>query len=66
VFVDISATGHTLAEWMSRLADEGLIVTTVGGRVRMLTHVDVDERDIDTALAAWRRVAAELAAPVHR
>lgn len=63
VFADISATGHTLAEWVSRLADEGLIVTTVGGRVRMLTHVDVDERDIDAALGAWRRAAAEFAAP---
>jgi threonine aldolase len=66
VFVDISGTGHPLAEWMSRLADDGILVTTVGGRVRMLTHVDVDERDIDTALAAWRRVAAELAAPDGR
>lgn len=66
VFVDISATGHTLAEWMSRLADQGLIVTTVGGRVRMLTHIDVGERDIDAALAAWQRVAAELATPLHR
>jgi threonine aldolase len=63
VFVDISGTGHSLAEWMSRLAGEGVIVTTVGGRVRMLTHVDVDERDIDTALAVWRRVAKELRTP---
>jgi threonine aldolase len=63
VFADISATGHSLAEWMSRLAGEGLIVTTVGGRVRMLTHVDVGERDIDTALGAWRRVATGFGVP---
>jgi hypothetical protein len=28
--------------------------------VRMLTHADVTARDIETALAAWRRVAADL------
>jgi threonine aldolase len=65
VFVDISRTGRPLGEWMSRLADEGILVTTVGGRVRMLTHVDVDERDIDAALAAWRRAAAEFGAASH-
>jgi hypothetical protein len=25
----------------------------------MLTHLDVDARDVDTALGAWRKVAAE-------
>ena len=30
------------------------------GRLRMLTHADVTARDIDTALAAWRRAAADL------
>jgi hypothetical protein len=33
-------------------------VTIVAGRVRMLTHLDVNDKDIDTALAAWRKVAA--------
>jgi hypothetical protein len=27
--------------------------------VRMVTHLDVDARDVDTALGAWRTVAAE-------
>jgi hypothetical protein len=30
----------------------------------MLTHADVTAADIDTALDAWRKVAAELAGPV--
>jgi hypothetical protein len=34
----------------------------VTGRLRMVTHVDVTERDVDAALAAWRRVAAGLGA----
>jgi hypothetical protein len=35
----------------------------VAGRLRMLTHTDVTTADIDTALAAWRKVAAELTGP---
>ena len=60
VFADVAGPGHPVADWVAALAAEGVLVTTVGGRLRMLTHVDVTERDIDTALAAWRRVAAEL------
>jgi threonine aldolase len=56
VFVDVSGTGGSLSAWVSALAAEGVLVTTVGGRVRMLTHLDIAAADVDTALAAWRRV----------
>jgi threonine aldolase len=59
VFVDVAGTGPSLDAWVARLADEGVLVTIVDGRVRMLTHLDVDAGDIDTALGAWRTVAAE-------
>jgi len=59
VFVDVADAGHPLDAWVSRLADEGVLVTIVAGQVRMLTHLDVDARDVDTALGAWRKVAAE-------
>jgi threonine aldolase len=59
VFVDVAGTGHSLAAWAGRLAEEGLLVTIVAGRVRMVTHLDVDAHDVDTALGAWRKVAAE-------
>jgi threonine aldolase len=58
VFVDVSGTGHSAGEWAGRLAQEGLLVTTVGGRVRMLTHVGIEAADIQAALAAWQRAAA--------
>jgi len=58
VFVDVTGTGRTAAQWRARLAADGLLVTTMAGRVRMLTHVDVGPRDIQAALAAWRRAAA--------
>ena len=57
-FVDVAGTGQPLQAWVGRLAEEGVLVTIVAGRVRMLTHLDVDERDVDVALAAWRKVAA--------
>ena len=41
---------------IERLREEGILVTFVAGKVRMLTHVDVGARDIDAALDAWRRV----------
>ncbi len=62
VFVDVSGTGQPLAAWEARLASEGVLVTIVAGKIRMLTHLDVSSRDIDTALGAWRRVAAEFGA----
>jgi threonine aldolase len=60
VFVDVSSSGHSPREWEQRLAAHRVRVTLVAGRVRMLTHADVTAQDIETALAAWSRVAAEL------
>jgi threonine aldolase len=60
VFADVAVTGHPLAGWVAALAAEGVLVTTVGGRVRMLTHVDITASDVDAALAAWRRAAAKM------
>lgn len=62
VFVDVSRTGRPLADWVAGLARAGVLVTTVAGKVRMLTHRDVATADIDTALTAWRDVAAQLVA----
>jgi len=30
----------------------------VSGKVRMVTHVDISDHDIGTAIAAWRKLAA--------
>jgi threonine aldolase len=57
VFVDPSALGMSAAETVDRLRDEGVLATIVAGKVRMLTHVDVSEADIETAIGAWRRIA---------
>jgi threonine aldolase len=59
VFADVSDTGRSAPEWRERLAAEGVLVTMIGDRIRMLTHVDVSGDDIDAALAAWGRAAKE-------
>ncbi len=60
VFADVAATGYGDAAWHAALAAEGLLVTMVGGRIRMLTHVGVGRSDIEAAIAAWRRAAKAL------
>jgi threonine aldolase len=60
VFADVASPSHPLAAWMDALAAEGVLVTTVGGRVRMLTHVGITAADVDAALAAWQRAATRL------
>jgi len=61
VFADISATGHSLTDWVAALASHGVLVTMVDGRIRMLTHRDVTTAGIQAALHAWRDVVTELA-----
>lgn len=60
VFVDVAGTGHGEREWQQRLAASGVLVTMIPPRVRMLTHCDITPGDVDTALRAWRAVAADL------
>jgi threonine aldolase len=57
VFVDVSGTGRDATQWRERLAAEGVLVTMIGDRIRMLTHVGVDTGDVQAALAAWRNAA---------
>jgi threonine aldolase len=58
VFVDVAGTGRDAYGWKGRLAAEGLLVSVVGPRVRMLTHRDVGRGEVEAALGIWRRVAA--------
>jgi len=57
VFVSVDASNRTAARWAHALADEGLLVTMIGNRIRMLTHVGVSAADIQAAVSAWRRAA---------
>ncbi len=57
VYLDPGVVGLDALEAVGRLKEEGVGATIVGNRVRMVTHVDVDDDGIETALAVWRRVA---------
>ncbi len=57
LFIDVSGTARRAVEWRDLLADEGLLVTMIGNRIRMLTHVGIGPEEIQAALAAWRRAA---------
>ncbi len=59
VFVDTEAVGLPMLETIERLAALGVGVTHSGGKIRMVTHLDVDDAGIGVALDAWRELAAE-------
>jgi threonine aldolase len=63
VFADVTSTGRDARQWARLLAAEGVLVTTNGNRVRMLTHVGIGAADIAAALAGWRRAAAIAGSP---
>ena len=55
LFVDVSGTIRSASQWRELLAAEGLLVTMISGRIRMVTHVGIGPDEIQAALAAWRR-----------
>ncbi len=57
VFADTGAVGLDTLEAIGRLRDLGVGATYVSDKVRMVTHVDITDDDVETALAAWRAVA---------
>jgi threonine aldolase len=60
LLVDTEAVGLPLLETIERLAAMGIGVTHSGGKIRMVTHLDVDDAGIEAALEAWRGIVAEM------
>jgi threonine aldolase len=60
VFVDTQAVGLGALETIERLRALG-VGATFTGKVRMVTHLDVDDEGIGLALDAWHTVAADAA-----
>jgi threonine aldolase len=63
VFVDVEAAGLPLYGTLDRLAALGVGATHSAGKVRLVTHLDVDDAGIGVALDAWRELAAERGVP---
>ncbi|MGZ5352894.1 MAG: threonine aldolase family protein [Actinomycetota bacterium] len=58
VFVDTEPVGITPLEAVRRLEGEGVGSTFVSGKVRLVTHVNIADEDVETAIAAWKAVVA--------
>jgi threonine aldolase len=58
VFVDTESVGMDQVETILRLREEGVGATPEAGKVRMVTHLDISDEDVELAISAWRRVAA--------
>jgi len=59
VFVDTEAVGLPILDTIERLAALGVGATHGAGKVRMVTHVDVDDEGLAFALEAWETIAKE-------
>jgi threonine aldolase len=59
VYFQVDDTGIDAPAFSKRLmAKHGVRIGALGGRLRAVTHLDVDDADIETAIAAVRAVAA--------
>ena len=57
VFVDTEGVGLPMLEVLERLKVLGIGATHTAGKVRMVTHLDIDDDDVELALEAWRSLA---------
>ncbi len=57
IIFDGSGTGRTPAQVRDAMKKEGVLMNAVSPtQIRLLTHLDVSRKDIDTALKAFRKV----------
>jgi threonine aldolase len=60
VWVDTRAGGLPALDVRARLADRGILVNVIAGRVRLVTHRDVTSGDVEETIRAWQQVVAEM------
>lgn len=58
VFVDVAGTGLSAGEFVARCTAAGVRLVPAAGRVRAVTHLDVDRAAIEAALEAVARALA--------
>lgn len=60
VFVDVVAIGLPLISTIDVLRDKGVLTVPVAGKIRMVTHVDISDEQVEQAISAWRELATEV------
>jgi threonine aldolase len=58
VWVDTRAAGLAPLDVRARLAEHGVLVNVIAGRVRLVTHRDVTPDDVEETIRVWRQVVA--------
>ena len=48
----------SVAEFLAELKDRGILALALTGGIRLVTHKDVDDQDVDRAIAAFREILA--------
>ena len=62
VNIDVTETGHPAPEWSAALKEQGVLVgPTKPKRLRILTHRHIGDQEAETAIMAFRNVAARFA-----
>jgi len=57
IIFDVAETGRSVAEIVQRLKEKGVLVVPFGGtRIRAVTHLDVDQKDIERAVMVLQEV----------
>ena len=60
VWVDTGSAGLAPFELRARLAERGVLVNAIAGRIRLVTHRDVTTDDVGETIRVWRQVVAAM------
>jgi threonine aldolase len=58
IIFDFKHPKLTIAEFLQRMKDTGILALSLTGGIRMVTHKDVNDEDVDRAIAAFRAILA--------
>jgi threonine aldolase len=59
IIFDFKHPRLTIPEFLQRMRDKGVLALSLTGGIRMVTHKDVNDEDIDRAIAAFRAILAK-------
>ena len=59
IIFDFKHPRLTIPEFLQRMRDKGVLALSLTGGIRMVTHKDVNDEDIDRAIAVFRAILAQ-------
>lgn len=59
IIFDFKHPRLTVPEFLQGMKDKGILALSLTGGIRMVTHKDVNDEDIDRAIAAFRAILAQ-------